>query len=323
MEPTTDSSLSIFVTGAASELGCETLHQLRARGHRVTGLVQDQDEAKVVSSAGGVPLLVDVTSTDELISALHVSQPQVVLNLLPQAANTLLHDGHAWKDYDQLLPAATSALVEAAEVVPVQLVVHGSYAFLYGDARGATEGDAQSAPANDPVFVAAIEAERLLRNSKIPVCVLRLGFLYGPQSEDLKKYIKSFELHRPYLAGPEGKVASMLHFEDAARALVLVTERQPVGEVYNVADDQPVWFGDFIDHFSEQLGKGKPGHIPVFLEPVARIIITREQMELLELSTAVESRKLRDELGWRPRYGNYIDGIAQTLKTWQADGSRQ
>lgn len=54
MEPTTDSPLSIFITGASTELGRETTRQLVARGHRVTELTQEKDGATAVLADGGL-----------------------------------------------------------------------------------------------------------------------------------------------------------------------------------------------------------------------------------------------------------------------------
>lgn len=67
----------------------------------------------------------DLTKAAELTKAIEAAQPDLVLNLAPQIANTLLDDGHNWKGYDRTLPATTTE---------VKLLVHASYAFLYGNA---------------------------------------------------------------------------------------------------------------------------------------------------------------------------------------------
>lgn len=315
MERKTKATLNILVTGANTELGRETTRQLVARGHCVTGLAQGKDNLSAIRADGGLPVEADPTNARELKDALSTAKATVVLNLAPQAANTLLHDGHDWKGFDQTLSVDTLLEVAATQSA---FLVHASYAFLYGNAQDATESDALCVPSNDPIFTAGLTAEDQVINSKIPMCVLRLGYLYGPQSADLRKYITSFQLRRPYFAGPEDNLTNWLHFEDAAQALVLVAERQPAGEVFNVVDGTPVSFSNFIDTFALKLGMSKPGHIPLFLAPLARIIIKSQQMELLELSTTLKNDKVRSQLGWRPYYPSYRVGLEQTLKVWRA-----
>lgn len=196
----------------------------------------------------------DPTKAGELKDLLRTAKADVVLNLAPQVANTLLHDGHDWKAYDKTLPVNTAALLEAVEAAQTKFLVL------------------------------------------------------------MKLYIKSFKLRLPYFAGSNGKLANWLHFEDAAKALALVAEHQPTGEVFNIVDGTPVWFGNFIDHFAEKLGFNKPGHILLFLAPITRIIIKLQQMELLDLSTTVKNDKAREQLGWTPCYNSYREGFEQTLQ---------
>jgi len=126
---------------------------------------------------------------------------QAVLNLMPQIANSLLSDGKGWKDFDKMLSATITALLEALRESGIQLLVHASYAFLYSNAKNATENTLLSTPGDDSIFAAAIAAENRVLNGKTPTCLLRLGYLYGPQSQDLKPYIKPFQLRRPYFVG--------------------------------------------------------------------------------------------------------------------------
>ncbi|WP_017314899.1 NAD-dependent epimerase/dehydratase family protein [Mastigocladopsis repens] len=315
-----DTTLSLVVTGADTELGLETIRQLVACRYQVTGIAQSKDGATAITSVGGTPADANLTSAAELKDVLRTAKAEVVLNLTPQLANTLLHDGQGWKGYDKVLPATTTALLEAVEDTNVKFLVHTSYAFLYGNATDATESTPLTAPSNDAIFTAAIDAEKRVINSKIPACVLRMGYLYGPQSKDLKLYVKSFKLGRPYFAGRPSNLANWLHFEDAAIALVQVAQKQPTGAVLNVVDGNPVSFADFIDNFAFTLGRKRPGHIPMWLTPLALILVIKpQQVELLELSTTVKNDAIRQQLGWSPRYANYREGLQQTVQIWRSN----
>lgn len=313
-------ALKIVVLSADTELGRETTRQLVEKGHQVTGIGNNADSAKSLRENGATFAQADLTKTTELTAAIEASQPDIVLNLTPQIANTLLHDGHNWKGYDETLPNTTTALLKALENIEIKLLVHPSYAFLYGNVKDATEDTALNAPDNDPIFRSAIKVEEQITKSNLPYCLLRMGFLYGPQSEDLKKYETSFKLKRPYYAGPEDNLANFLHYEDAAKALVLVVEQQPVGETFNVVDGTPTPFANFIDTYAMKLGYSKPAHIPLFTAPVAKVIIKEPQMEILDLSTTVNGDRISQQLNWSPTYNSYQEGLEQTLRVWQQQG---
>jgi nucleoside-diphosphate-sugar epimerase len=316
-------SLKILVTDAAGELGRKTVAVLLKRGHRVVGQVATPKELAILQGLGAEGVIASATSAPQLTQALQSAQPEVVLNLTPQKANTLLHDGHAWRDYDNFLSKTTAALVKAAQSVSLKLLVHTSYAFLYGNRLEATENDPLQIPGNNLIFAAAIQAEKLVADSKLPLCLLRLGFLYGPQSHDLVLYERSFRIFRPYYAGPDKRLANFLHFEDAALALALVAEQQPVGEIFNVTDEMPAYFGDFMDYFAQQLGYLRPAHLPTLAASALPLLIAPAQIDLLNLSTTVSSTKIRQRLGWQPAYSDYFKGLTQVLQTWKAHRLRR
>lgn len=311
-------ALKIVVLSGDTELGRETTRQLVER-HQVTGIGSNADTNRLREN-GATYVRADLTKASELTEAIQAAKPDVVLNLTPQIANTLLHDGHNWKGYDETLINTTTALLAALKNIEIKLLVHPSYTFLYGNAKDATEDTPLTAPNNDPIFQAAIEAEEKITQSDIPYCLLRMGFLYGPQSEDLKKYETSFKLKRPYYAGPEDNLANFLHYEDAAKALALVVEQQPIGEVFNVVDGTPIPFAKFIDTYAMKMGYSQPAHIPLFTAPVAKVIIKEPQMEILDLSTTVKSDRAREQLNWSPTYASYDEGLEQTLSVWQQQG---
>ncbi len=62
---------------------------------------------------------------------------------------------------------------------------------------------------------AALEAEHLVLESGRRATVLRLGYLYGPDSRDLRAYRLAFRLGRPYWAGPRHNLQYFLHTDDA------------------------------------------------------------------------------------------------------------
>jgi len=317
--------MRVFMTGASGELAREVSRQLIDAGHQVTGMIRRPSQARAVESDGAQALVADPASAPEIERALHIAEADIVLNLGPQRSNTLLHDGQGWRGLDERLPQQTAALLQAANAAGVQYLLHGSYAFLYGsqeDGAGdlVDETTPLRRPAQDSLFAAAIESEKMVfGNKQFPVCILRIGYLYGPQSRDLALYETSFKHRRPYYAGPKEHRANFVHFADAARAVVMASEKQPANAIINVVDGSAVSFGTFIDTFAQTLGRKKPRRIPTWTARFAPNI-TSQQVKQLKLRAAqVDNSKARQLLDWTPLYPSYREGLAQTVRVWREE----
>ncbi|MCB0032919.1 MAG: NAD(P)-dependent oxidoreductase [Anaerolineales bacterium] len=315
---------TLFVTGAATELGREFIRQAVAAGQRVAGLVHREKDVERVRALGGRPLLVREVNAANMARLLEQTEPEVIVNLAGQRANTLLHDGHDWGELKPL-PHLTHDLLQGIRMskVDVQLLIQGSFAFLYGNGPTADEGSPLRPPRGDAFFKAAVKAEQLIAdNEVVPFTILRFGYFYGPQSHDLKLYELSFKMQRPYYAGPENHRANFVHFEDAARALVLTAEKQPAGRIINIVDGTAASFGDLIDEYANQLGRRQPSRIPSLLVGALPLLITPQQVKMLELTAdKLGYEKAEKLLGWTPQYSDYRAGLAQTLRSWGKEES--
>jgi nucleoside-diphosphate-sugar epimerase len=307
---------SVVVVGAATELGWAVMRQFQARGHQVQAVVRHARHAERVRDMGGTPIVADPADGAALVAALEGVNADVAINLIPQYPNSLLHDGHKWKGYATTLLATTTAFQQVVQARQIPYWIQGSYAFLYVGEENAQEDAPRAAPAGDPIFRAAIAAEDAILTTESAGCLLRLGYLYGPQSHDLRLYVRAFALHRPYFAGPASHRADWLHFEDAAHALALLAEEQPTQRVLNVVDNQPSSFTAFMDHFAHLLDHQHPGHIPMRAAPLVRIFIAKPHIELVQIAATASTTMLCHATGWQPKYPTYQEGLAQTLRAW-------
>ncbi len=73
------------------------------------------------------------------------------------------------------------------------------------------------------------------------------------------------------------------------------------GAVYNVSDGSPVRRRDFYTELARLLGAAPPRFVP--LPDVHAARHDRGNRRIV-------SRRLRDELGFRPRYPSYVEGLA-------------
>jgi hypothetical protein len=246
--------------------------------------------------------------------ALHDEQPAddtVLLNLTIQPPNTLLHDGHAWTRYRPAqIIARTKEVLADPEHAEADYIVHASYAFLRAADEGVKVGDKLQ-----PIVEAARAAEELVLADSRLSCIVRLGYLYGPESRNLKAYRAAFRLGRPYWAGPRKKLQYFLHTEDAARAFLQTARRRPKDRIVYATDQQPVSFAKFMDRFARLVGNPLPLHLPAISRTVSHFVVAEEHMQMVELG--MNGRASSVVPGFQPVYGDFRDGLKQVIETWK------
>ncbi len=226
-------------------------------------------------------------------------------NLTGQQANTLLHDGHAWKDFARTVRAGTRRAMRSE----ASLLVHASMAFV------CTE------PAQDPLHSlaqAVLECEQMVLAGPTPAVVVRLGYLYGPTSKDLHAYRTAFKLGRPYWAGPRGAGQFHLHHDDAIKALLKAAQPKHAGKTLYATAGAAVPFMRFMDHFARGLGTRCPLHVPRIAAPVMQLIVRKEHMQQVALAMPAEPPRPQ-VTGWKPKVVDYREGLDAIIMDWQAE----
>ncbi len=259
---------------------------------------------KGVEATGRKPTITGAQSElGRLLAAQRVAG-SVHFNLAGQAANTLLHDGHAWEGF------AKSALAGARRALrrDAELLVHASFSFIRVEAL------------EDPLRSIAqtiAECEDIVRSGPLPCCVLRLGYLYGPASKDLLGYRKAFGLGRPYWAGPRDSLQDHLHQQDAASALLAAAQPKNAGKLYYATDGTPLAFRELMDGFAHRVGCSHPLHAPRISAPLMRLVVRKEHMQQVALSMPSQAPRPMVP-GWRPVFADHRQGLDQLIETWAA-----
>lgn len=226
---------------------------------------------------------------------------EVVVDVTFGWQNSLLHDGWKWRGFARFGPAHATELLQVGRESESRLVVFGGFAL------------AAAGPFEAPDLRPALEVEGALRSSDLPVCTLRLGWLYGPRMENLRQYRTAFRLMRPYYGGPRTP-QSWLYEEDAAAAVVAAVERGQPGEVYGVADERPASNREVLDHFAWHVARRLPISFPRLGLPFSPV--QKAQALVLDRSSVVDSGAFRKATGWRPEHPTYVEGMAAVAAAW-------
>jgi len=232
------------------------------------------------------------------------------INVAGQQANTLLHDGHAWKDFARTALAGTRRATRAARADGAPLLVHASFAFVSAAERGVNLKD----PLRSLVET-ILECEMLALSGPVPACVVRLGYLYGPESSDLRAYRKAFDLGRPYWSGPPKPRQYHLHQFDAVSALLAAARKRNAARTLYATDGHAISFTKFMDAFARRVGRQTPLHLPLFSKPLAKVIVCEEHMQrtALAMPPRIPSPPVP---GWKPRFSDYRKGLDQVVDAW-------
>ena len=208
----------------------------------------------------------------------------------------------------------TLALLDAAKTIGVKKYLQVSTDEVYGT-LGETGYFTETTPlaANSPYSASKAGADLLVRayheTFDLPVNITRCSNNYGPFHfpEKLIPLMIINALHDKELPvyGNGLNVRDWLHVEDHCQAIDLVLHNGRIGEVYNVGGNNERTNIDIVKTILKQLGKpeslikyvkDRPGH---------------------DLRYAIDATKLREELGWKPKY-TFETGIEQTIK-WYLD----
>lgn len=304
--------LSIFITGGSTPLGLRVIRTLIAAGHQVAALTSGAEHSTEVRDLGALPVYADITRIGELKGIIAMRKVEVVINLAPQVANHIPFFKADW--HADTLLTDTQTLLHAAAEAGAKFFLHTSYAFVYGDHDGAwVDETSRPEPGENQLLKTALRAEKAALSGAIPGCVLRLGYLYGADSQDLHKLMDTLRGGR-MLVGGSG-YTNWINADDAAEAIRRAAETQVAGGIYNIVDGTPASADTFLNNFSSAIGLGAPGSPPRFLN---NFFLPRAQVDLMALSARVKNSRAVEDFGWSPRFNSHQAGIEDILLTWRA-----
>lgn len=244
-------------------------------------------------------------TTTELgrLLAQRTTRTHVHINVAGQQANTLLHDGHAWKDFAR----SARAGLQRALRTDAGLLVHASCAFVLAD------------PPKDPLRSLAqtiVELEQQVLSGPVPAVVVRLGYLYGPTSRDLRAYRKAFRLGRPYWAGKRNAGQFHLHHDDAAAALLAAAKKKHAGQTFYATGGPALPFMAFMDHFARGVGTRFPLHVPQIAAPLMQLIVRKEHVQQSALAMPVEV-PMPQVPRWRAQWTDHPAALDRIIADWR------
>lgn len=307
--------MKVFVAGATGAIGRPLVRQLVAAGHDVAALSRSERSANRLRELGAEPIMGDALDAAAVDAAVAQARPEAILNELtaipPAIDPRKLAEQFA--QTNRLRSEGTAHLMAAAENHGVRRLVSQSVAFAYAStAPGSiwTEDD-ELADAGELTDALRALERRTLGSDRVEGVVLRYGFFYGPGTV-YSTAGSSAELVRkrrfPLIGSSDG-IWPLIHVDDAAAATVAALDRGSPG-IYNVVDDDPARFGDWLPAFADAIGAKPPRRVPRWL---ARIAAGPEVVRYATELQPVSNEKAKRALAWQPRHPSWRQGFREAL----------
>jgi nucleoside-diphosphate-sugar epimerase len=278
-------------------VGLPLAGELVRAGHEVFGVNRSAEKAAELRALGIEPLTADITQ-------------RAALNALPQqldwVVNVVSSNKGGLEEYQRVFLDGTHHLLDWLAAVPLKKYIHAGSTSVYTQTDGSLVKETSPAQPTTEMGLVLAETEQTLlrafRDRKFPAVLLRLAGIYGPGRGHLfLQYLKN----EARIADKGLRLLNMIHRDDAVGAIIAALKNGRPGEIYNVADDEPVPQIHFFRWLSETLGKDMPPFSGDEAGTGRKRALTHKK---------VSNRRLRMELGCALRYPTFRQGYTAEIK---------
>ncbi|MFB9708994.1 NAD(P)-dependent oxidoreductase [Streptosporangium nondiastaticum] len=309
--------MKVLLAGASGTLGTALVPMLLASGHQVLGLTRSERGAARLKAMGVPSLPADLMDADGLLAALKGHQADAVIHQATAIAGAPMFHRDLYAT-DALRERGTANLLRAAAEIGARRFLTQSFFLGYGYRDHGPEPVEEERPFAMPTGHRAFDRhmrsmraneDQVLGAPGIDGIALRYGMFYGPEPTT-RRLMSMLRRRMLPVPRPSGTTAP-IHIHDAASATVAALERGHAEQAYNIVDDRPVLFADYVRTLAAAAGAPEPVTVP---GPVFRALPYLHAL-MVDTGIRVSNAKAKRRLGWRPAFPTYREGL-ETL----ADG---
>jgi dTDP-glucose 4,6-dehydratase len=310
--------VKLLVTGGAGFIGSNFVHHVLAETDHTVTVLDKLSYAGNLASLQGLPEdrfefvrgdICDAALVDDLFA-----RHDAVVHYAAESHNdNSLDDPRPFLDSNIV---GTYTLLEAARQHGIRFH-HISTDEVYGDLElDDPERFTENTPYNPSSPYSSTKAgsdllvRAWVRSFGVQATISNCSNNYGPY-QHVEKFIPRqitnvLRGERPKLYGAGLNVRDWIHADDHSSAVLTVLEKGRIGETYLIGADGERNNKDVVELILTQLGQPSDAYDHVTDRPGH------------DLRYAIDSSKLRNELGWAPRYADFESGLASTI-AWYRD----
>lgn len=306
-----------FVTGGSGFVGGRLIQRLLAQGLEVRALVRNANAARSIECMGAIPVLGELHDRAALDPAL-------------KGCGVVIHVAALFKlwgsqeSFEASNVRGTQMLLAAAQAAGVKRFIQvGAAAVVMGDPVDLHEVN-ETLPRQERAWApysaskARSESAVLAANQMgvFETLVIRPPMIWGAGMPMLSEMVAQAKVGSFRLVDAGAAVMSTIHVDNLCHAIELAIGNGRGGQAYFVSDGEDRSFRDMVSDFLGTQNMPVPkGSIPLgvawfmarLMEGIWRAFslkneppITRQMLQLVGKSFTLDTRKARQELGYRP-----------------------
>ena len=302
--------MNIFIAGGTGAIGRFLLPLLVNAGHKVVALTRSADRTSPLEQMGAVPVVGDVYDEARLARLVAESEAEVVIHQLTAFGTK---DGDPYAETIRVRIEGTRSLIAAARAARARRFIAQSISFMCSPfGSGLTDEETplylDARPAVRPLAQAIASLERqTLDASGMTGTVLRYGWFYGPgTSYDPQGTIPTALRNGTMPVVGEGAgIYSFINLRDAAAATLKVLAHEAKG-IYNIVDDSPVRWSEWLSFAAKLLDAPAPGRMDV---ASARQKFGEMRVYYMNEQRGASNARAKRELNWQPAFPSWRAGF--------------
>ncbi|MEM0029924.1 MAG: NAD-dependent epimerase/dehydratase family protein [Candidatus Nitrosocaldus sp.] len=313
--------MRVCVTGASGFIGREVVRQLHKQGHHTIALVRDKSKASSLERYADTHII-DLTDAEDDALKNIVSNCDAVIHL---AARVRFHPYSMLK---AVMVDSTKSIAGICKEHGTRLIYASSIA-VYGDGDGSSLDEDSICKPDTGYGRAKLEAETMIMNminEGLDAMVLRPGYVYGYSDHGSDPIAMMLIRGRVFWIGSADNYTGVVHVYDCARAFVESLSYSGSTRIFNVVDDEPVRWLDYLNYSCSLLSIGRPVLLPYtpistlsyLIESIARVFnkasdLSSDLMRAIRYSARYSNARLKQYMNFRFAYPTYRDGLRQVV----------
>ena len=278
--------------------------ELARLGHEVFGLRRSQLAAEELTAAGITPLHADIT------------QPQTLANLprnFDWVVNCTASGGGGAEDYRKIYLEGNRNLVAWLADSPPEKFVYTSSTSVYGQNDGSMVTEKSPVEPDAPTSTVLVETEKYLlaavAQRRFPAVILRVAGIYGPgRGHGFKAFLRG----EARIEGDGMRWLNMIHRDDLIGVIIAALRDARPGEIFNVADNEPVSQRTFFEWLAAKFNRPMPPVVAADAETWRRRGVTNKR---------VSNAKLHAALKYAFQFPDFRAGYAAEIARLNRDGA--
>ncbi|GIW82211.1 MAG: oxidoreductase [Gemmatales bacterium] len=327
-----------LITGASGFIGGHVAEACRTRGHDVCAFVRPTSDVAFLEQIGAS--LVRGQFGDKETDDRALADADVVVHCAAKVGDRGPADEYR-KVNVEALQRFLDSCVRRHQVRPLHRFIHMSSLGVY-EARhhyGTDETEPLPDRHMDGYTQSKVEADKLvldyIKAGKLPIVILRPGFVYGPRDRAvLPRIIQRMTRGKIHFLGADKRLQNTIYVGNLVDAVFLAAENpKAVGQIYNLTDGERITKEHFFNTIASEMGLPTSKQIlPRWLAAIIVALIHRHirrftakgkdpwispaQFKFLQLNLDFSIEKAKRELGYQPAVG-FDEGMKKTISWYK------